>query len=263
MRDNPLRAALQRGECVFGVMAQEFATDGFPAITAAAGAEFIVYDLEHTGWSLETLKRMVAAGRAAAAVPLVRVPVNDYHHVAHSLDCGVCGAVLPMVNSPEELTAALDAAYYPPLGRRGCSFGLGHDSYASPDLPAMMRHANENLLVVAQIESRQGVEHAEAICGEPRVHAIWIGHYDLSCSLGAPGDFTTDEYRTAVDRVMDACRRHRKAAVLGAGDPAALAAGIEKGYRMLVATSDIQIYARGVRDAAAAVRSAAGPRAQP
>ena len=255
MRDNPLRKTLMQGGVISGVMAQEFATDGFPAITAAAGAEFIVYDLEHTGWSLETLKRMVAAGCGASAIPLVRVPVNDYHHIAHSLDCGVCGVVLPMVNTPAELTTALDAAYYPPLGRRGCSFGLMHDGYLSVDLKEMMRHANENLLVVAQIESREGVEHAETLCGDPRVHAIWIGHYDLSCSLGAPGDFTTAEYKAAVERVLRLCRQNNKAAVLGSSDPVALVGGIVSGYRMLVYTSDHQIYSRAVRECMTKIRS--------
>ena len=247
MQDNTAKKAIAAGEIVGGIMVQEFATSGIAAIAAAAGAQFAVYDLEHTGWSLETLKMLVATGRGTGLIPLARVPGIDPHYISHAMDVGVCGLVIPNVPDAEALERAVQAAYYPPIGLRGCSFGLIHDDYKAADLPAMMAHANDNLLFIAQIESVAAVEAADAICSHPHVHAIWIGHFDLSCSLGKPGDFTTAEYKQCITKITAACQQANKPMVLGTGDPKALANGSSQGFQILVYTSDIGIFTNAVR----------------
>ena len=104
-----------------GVMCLEFATTGIGRLSAAAGAEFAVFDMEHTGWGLETIRMLVATSRAADLVPMVRVPANDYHFIAHALDVGAMGLVIPLVGTAEQAASiAVECAMYPPRGRRGC-----------------------------------------------------------------------------------------------------------------------------------------------
>src|SRR5688572_2440869 len=86
VRDNAVKQKLQNGGVAMGVMCMEFATPGFGRLSAEGGAEFAVFDMEHTGWSLETVKMLVATSRATDMVPIVRVPTTDYHHIAHVLD---------------------------------------------------------------------------------------------------------------------------------------------------------------------------------
>ncbi len=254
MRDNTVKRSLINNEVVCGVMAQEFATPGFPSITANSGAQFVVYDMEHTGWSLETVKMLIAAGRSTSLIPFVRVPTAEYHWIAHVLDIGACGVVIPLVHNAQILERVIESAYYPPIGRRGCSFGLIHDDYQAGDLPAMMQHANENLLLIAQIESQEGVDNIDAISSNPNVHAIWIGGYDLSCSLGSPGDFQSQRYQQCVEQVMASCRKHSKTIVLGTLDAGALAQGAANGYQMLVYTSDLGIYSQALRQCMDAIK---------
>jgi hypothetical protein len=85
LRPNPLKSRLAAGGCAFGTMTFEFFTPGYPAICREAGAEFILYDMEHSGVGFETLKAQFAFCRGLDLVPLMRVPSDDYHHIARAL----------------------------------------------------------------------------------------------------------------------------------------------------------------------------------
>ena len=119
LRPNPLKPRLAAGGCAFGTMTFEFFTPGYPAICREAGAEFILYDMEHSGVGFETMKAQFAFCRGLDLVPLVRVPSGDYHHIARALDIGAMGIMVPMVETPEQARAIVDCTRYPPAGRRG------------------------------------------------------------------------------------------------------------------------------------------------
>src|SRR5437763_15971958 len=119
MRENRVKRALQNGERSLGTMVFEFPTTGIGRIAAEAGAEFVIYDMEHTGWSIETIRGLMATTRAADIVPMVRVPATQYHPPARPLDVGAMGLMVPMVESAEQAELIVASAKYPPLGRRG------------------------------------------------------------------------------------------------------------------------------------------------
>src|SRR3954468_8139971 len=133
MKENRVKQALRSGGGAVGVMCLEFATTGIGPISAAAGAQFIVFDMEHTGWGLETIKMLAATSRSADLVPIVRVPTTDYHFIAHALDVGAMGLVIPLVGTAEQARLAVEYAMYPPRGRRGCAFAIAHDDYQGGD----------------------------------------------------------------------------------------------------------------------------------
>lgn len=247
MRENNVKAKLRAGKVAWGAMCMEFATPGIARLTAAAGAEFIVFDMEHTGWSLETVKMLVSTTFATNLLPIVRVPVLDYHFIAHALDCGAGGIVVPMVPSAEAAQRAASFAYYPPLGVRGCSVGLTHDDYVSGDVVSKLKQANDQLLLILQIESISGLSDVEAIAAMEGVDGLWVGPYDLSCSMGIPGQFDHPQLAAAIERVHRATKEAGKFMVLGTGDPDQLNAGPSHGYSMLIYTSDVNIYQRALR----------------
>src|SRR5690348_17458426 len=100
-------------------MVFEFRTPGIGRIAAAAGAEFAIFDLEHTGWSDETIGMLIATSRAADLVPMVRVPATQYHLLSRPLDLGAMGLMVPMVETAEQARSIVQFAKYPPMGRRG------------------------------------------------------------------------------------------------------------------------------------------------
>jgi 2-keto-3-deoxy-L-rhamnonate aldolase RhmA len=258
MRDNHVKRTLRAGGVSMGVMCLEFATPGIGRLSASAGAEFAVFDMEHTGWSLETIKMLVATSRSVDLVPVVRPPVTDYHHIAHLMDVGAMGLVVPLVNSAEQVKFAIECATYPPRGRRGCAFAMSHDDYQGGDLTAKMRHADDNLLVIAQIETAEGLANVDAIAAIEGVDGLWIGQFDLTTSLGIPGQFDHPKFVDATRQVVDACHRHGKAATLAVMDVDQLCAGPANGFRMLVYAADLWIYQQALRRCFRAIRETLG-----
>lgn len=256
MRDNRVKQALRSGGVSMGVMCMEFATPGIGPLSAAAGAEFAVFDMEHTGWGLETIRMLAATSLSSDLVPIVRVPTTDYHFIAHALDVGAMGLVIPLVGTAEQARFAVECATYPPKGRRGCAFATAHDEYKGGDIARKMQHIHDNLLIVAQIETAEGVVNADAIAAVEGIDVLWIGQYDLSASLGVPGDFAHPRFVEATRRILDACAAHGKPAAIGSLDPAELAAGPPQGFRMLVYLADLWIYQQALRGCFRTIREA-------
>ncbi len=102
MRDNPVKATLASGGRAVGAMVFEFFSPGIPQLCRNAGAEFVLYDMEHTGLGFETLKTQFALCRGLPIVPMVRVPRGEYHFIARALDVGAMGVMVPMVGTAEE-----------------------------------------------------------------------------------------------------------------------------------------------------------------
>jgi 2-dehydro-3-deoxyglucarate aldolase/4-hydroxy-2-oxoheptanedioate aldolase len=258
MRTNPVKRTLAEGGVSVGTMMMEFSTTGIARIAAEAGAEFAVFDMEHTGWSMETIRMLMATSRAADLVPMVRVPALQYHFIARVLDVGAMGIVVPMVADAAQARLIVDSAKYPPAGRRGVAFGVAHDDYRGGDLSAKFHRANDEVMLFAQIENVSGVEDVDAIAAVAGIDALWIGQYDLTASMGIPGQFDHPAFREATRRVLEACRRERKTAVLGAMDAATLARGPADGFRMLVYLADLWIYQKALRAGFEAIRESLG-----
>ncbi len=262
MRENRVKRTLRDGGVSIGTMVFEFNTSGIARIIAAAGAEFVIFDLEHTGWGIETARTLLATARAAEVVPLVRVPATQYHFLARPLDVGAMGLMVPMVETEEQARLIVQSSKYPPAGRRGAAFGVAHDDYLGNDILETMRSANDEILLIAQIETVQGVENVERIAAVEGIDVLWIGHFDLTNSMGIPGQFTHPDYRRALDRVVDVCNRSGKAAgfmVSGVEDGRNMLA---QGFRALAYWGDLWIYQRALRDGITGIREAVatGPR---
>ena len=246
MTEPPLRARVLAGEAVRGAMVFELYAPGVPQILAGAGCEFLLYDMEHTGAGLETVKAQVAACRGLLA-PLVRVPRGDYHFLARALDIGCHGVMVPMVDSALEARAIVEATHYPPQGRRGAGFGFAHDGYAPGSPAAKMAAAHARTLVIAQIETERGLDQVEAIAATEGVDVLWLGHFDLTNFLGIPGDFAHPRYRAAVARIVAAARAHGKALGFMAGSREAVLEYAALGFTMIAAGTDQAILQAGVR----------------
>jgi 2-keto-3-deoxy-L-rhamnonate aldolase RhmA len=247
MRTNRVKQTLADGGVSIGTMMMEFSTTGIARIAAEAGAEFAVFDMEHTGWSMETIRMLMATARAAEIVPLVRVPALQYHFISRVLDVGAMGVVVPLVADEKEAKLVASFARCPPEGRRGVAFGVAHDDYRGGNLVTKIKRANEEVLIIVQIETAHAVERADKIAAVDGIDALWIGQYDLTTSLGVPGSFDHPFFEQATKRVLDACHAHNKVAVLGAMHPAALAHGPAQGYRMLVYLADLWIYQQALK----------------
>ena len=254
MRPNPVKRALREGSIALGTMVFEFDTPGIARIAAGAGADFLVFDQEHTGWGTENIRRLMATSRAADLVSLVRVPAIQYHLISRPLDVGASGVMVPMVETGEQARLVASSAKYPPLGNRGAAFGIAHDDYEAGDAVAGMQSANEETLLVAQIETARGIENLEEIAAVEDLDALWIGHNDLTNSMGIPGQFAHPDYLRAVERFLEACHRHGKAPGIMATGVEEARAQLTQGFRCVAYWGDLWLYAQALRQGLAAIR---------
>jgi len=243
-----LRERALAGETVRGAMVFEFFSPGIGQVLAQAGAEFALFDMEHTGLGLETLKSMVAACRGLALAPMVRVPRGEYHFLARALDVGAEGVMVPMVESAEQARTIAEATHYPPRGRRGAAFGFAHDHYTmTGDVGTTMRNADSRNLIIAQIETERGLEAVDSIAAVEGIDVLWLGHFDLTNFLGIPGQFDHPKYLAAVERIVAAGRKHGKALGFMASHENSARRYRQLGFNVLAAGTDQAILINGVK----------------
>jgi 2-keto-3-deoxy-L-rhamnonate aldolase RhmA len=239
MKVNRVKRTLAHVGVVMGTMMLEFSTTGIARIAAEAVSEFAVFDMEHTGWSMKTIRMLMASSAGAEIIPMVRVPALQYHFISRILDLGAMAVVVPFVSGKEQAREIVTHARYPPEGRRVVAFAVAHDGYRAGNLVTKMRRANEEVMLIAQIENADGVEHAERIAAVDGIDALWIGQFNLSTSLGIPGRLDHRFFHEATRNIVEACHKHGKTAVLGATDADVFAHGPADGFRMLVYLTDI------------------------
>lgn len=256
IRDNPIKIALAAGNRAIGAMVFEFFTPGLPQICRNAGAEFVLFDMEHTGLGFETLKVQCALCRGLDIVPMARVPRAEYHFIARALDVGALGVMVPMVATATEAAHIVSCARYPPEGRRGAAFGFAHDDYQGGDIRDKMVALHARTLLIAQIETAEGLGNVEAIAEVPGIDVLWIGHFDLTNSMGIPGAFDHPDYLAAVARIVAACNRNGKTAAFLATDEQSAHDSVARGFRLLAYGIDHLMLQNALREGLGVLRDA-------
>jgi 2-keto-3-deoxy-L-rhamnonate aldolase RhmA len=194
----------------FGHFIVEFATPGIGHILKSAGCDFALFDLEHSGFGFETVKSTLRYFEAADLPTIVRVPSREYHHIARAMDMGAEGLMLPMVGNVDEVRHIVNSMKYHPVGKRGVALQVAHDRYRPGTVADKFTAANKRTTLFCQIETAEGVENADAIAAIDGVDCLWVGHFDLSVSLGIPGQFGHKKFADAITRVANATRKHKK-----------------------------------------------------
>ena len=253
-----LRSLLASKSVPLGHLIFEFATPGIGYLVRNAGADFMLFDLEHSGFTYETAKLAVLSARAAELPIVIRVPSHDAKDLARASDIGADGIMAPLVHSAAEAERIVAAIKYPPAGQRGVGQVQMHDRYKAGPFADKARAANEAMVVIVQIESDAGARDADAIAAVPGVDCLWIGHMDLSCSLGTPGQFDTPAFKAAVDSVVAACRKHNKRAGRMAPTIDEAVALHAAGFDCLALASDTQVYQTALAQRISEVRKRIG-----
>ncbi|KAL2811261.1 2,4-dihydroxyhept-2-ene-1,7-dioic acid aldolase [Aspergillus granulosus] len=180
-------------------------------VVAQTGVDAIIIDCEHGHISDDSMHSSTAAIAALGVSPLVRLRMTHSDLVKRALDAGAHGIVIPQINTAEEAKAVVSHAKFPPQGTRGQGSAFPALTHGI-DLPTYLKTANETLITCLQIETKAGVENADAICAVPGVDMIFIGPNDLALSvLGyVPAKGDEPEFVQAIEKIVAAARRHSK-----------------------------------------------------
>jgi len=203
-----IAALLAKPGLKLGHYVGEFTTPGIGYVLKEAGCDYVFFDMEHSGNSHETLQRCLRYFEAAGLPAFVRVPSDDYHHIARALDCGAQSIVIPMVGSAAQARSIVDKMKYTPAGSRGLAPALANDRYKMAPVVEALADANARNKLVCLIETVDGIAHVDEIAAVEGVDVLWVGHLDLSASMGIPGQFDHPDYRAALAKVLEAGKRH-------------------------------------------------------
>lgn len=239
MTQQTLKEMTRHGRVKIGTFVVEFNTPGIGQILKAAGCEFVLLDMEHSGFGIDTIKSMLRYMQSADLRVIVRPPSKEYHHAARVLDMGAEGVMFPMVGSPQQVRELLGYMKYPPKGARGVALQIAHDRYEGGPVMKKLTDANKKTTFVALIETREGVGNIEAIAAMRDVDLIWIGHFDLSADMGIAGQFDHPDFKAAVDRIIAACRRHNKSLGRLVPDAKTGAALFKEGFDFICHSGDV------------------------
>ena len=210
MARNSLKQMTRHRNAKLGHFIVEFVTPGIGHILQAAGCVFVFLDMEHSGFSFETLKSAIRYFEAADVPVIVRVPALENDMLARACDMGAEGLIAPMISTAAQAQAMVDSVKYFPQGKRGVGLQMAHDNYRAAPVAEALAAANERTTVICLIETADGAKNADAIAAVDGVDCLWIGHFDLSVSLGIPGEFGHAKFTAAIDAIIAAAKKHNK-----------------------------------------------------
>jgi 2-keto-3-deoxy-L-rhamnonate aldolase RhmA len=240
---NELKRRLKGNEQVYGI----WITIESPItaeLMSGLGFDYFVIDTEHAPLDILTAQTLMQAMRPESkTTPLIRVWWNDIVVIKRALDIGAYGLIVPWVNTKEEAEIAVKATRYAPEGLRGC--GPRRASMFDQDY---LKTANDEILLIVQIETKEAVGNIEEICSVEGVNATYIGPADLSASYGHLGNMSHPEVQEAIDIVYGATKAAGLATGIHLGSGSTIKKRIEKGYNLVTLGNDLVYMRMGVEN---------------
>ena len=244
MRPNKIKQMWRAGQCAsLGWLS---VSHGFTAeVMARQGFDTLCVDMQHGTTDMNDVWPMLQAISQTDTVPVVRVPWNDPPTIMKALDLGAYGIIVPLINTAEDAAKAVAACRYPPVGMRS-SGPVRAVHYGGSDYLAK---ANDEIVIMAMIETKEGLANLDAICATPGLDAVYIGPSDLSFALGmAPrGDNPDPVHIATCDKIREAAHKRGIKAVMHCASAAFAAGAVKRGFDMVMLTSDLASMIAGAR----------------
>lgn len=177
-------------------------------IMGSAGFEWLTIDMEHAPISIETAVNLIGHIQGNGMQALVRVSKNEEVIIKRVLDAGAEGVIVPMIKNKEEAIQAVNFVKYPPKGKRGV--GLNRAQKYGTAFDTYQKWVKEELIVIAQIEHIDAVNNLEEIFSVEGIDGMIVGPYDLSASMGFPGEYDREEVKEALNKVDVIAKRLNK-----------------------------------------------------
>ena len=254
MRPNKVKRQLQSGQPSIGTWLSLGSPLAAEQLTQA-GFDWLNIEQEHAAVDATLTQSMLQAISLGDTVPMVRVPWNSGDWIKRALDAGAYGVVIPMVNSRAEAEQAVKACKYPPQGFRSVG-GVRPRLYGGHDY---IERANEEIVVIVQIEHAEAVKNAREILSVPGIDAYFVGPNDLCMSLGLPPSLEPDvpQFWEALDRVREAAAATGVAPGIHVATAERACRMLEAGYQFLSIASDAAFMATAASGAVAQIRERA------
>jgi len=240
-----LKERLRNGEQVLGTMVTTFASPDIAKILQVCGFDFLIVDCEHGSFTTREVANIIAVARGIGMPALVRIPEMRREHALKFMEMGASGLLLPNTESAEQAKMLVDCTKYAPLGHRGVSLSRPHTDFKKVSGAAYMPEANDETILMCQIESRKGVENVEEIIAVEGIDVAFIGPNDMTQDYGILGQFEHPEIVAAFEKIIAAAEANGKWAGAHFGGAAPLKPWLKKGMQINMWNSDNGLLALG------------------
>lgn len=223
-------------------------------IMARSGFDWLTVDLEHSSITIREAEELIRVISLCGVTPLVRLTWNDPSQVKRVMDAGAGGIIVPMVNSRAEAEKAVAAVYYPPKGQRGV--GLARAQGYGTRFNEYREWLENDAVVIVQVEHIDAVNNLEAILSVNGVDGYIIGLYDLSASMGIPGQFDHPDVLSAVEKVktISAALQKPGGVHIVEPEPDRFRRSLEQGFRFIAYSLDTRMLDVACRNGLAEIR---------
>jgi 4-hydroxy-2-oxoheptanedioate aldolase len=241
MRTNHVKELLKRGEPALGAWLNLPSTSS-ARLMARLGFDWLLIDMEHTAQHPGLVADMIATiADAGTCAPFVRVPYNSVEWFKWVLDAGAWGVLIPMVNNREEAQRAVACSKYPPVGTRSIGGAFAPYGFGTTDRKKYLEVANDEIIVMVQIESAQGLQNLDEILSVPGIDVAFVGPNDLHASLGLnPSIYSAESaFLDALERIKASAKRHHIASGIMSSDGVAAAECVRQGFQVVTVITDI------------------------
>jgi 4-hydroxy-2-oxoheptanedioate aldolase len=206
LKINKLKKALQEGKTVYGPFLK-FTDPAVVEIMGFSGFDFVIIDQEHGPISIQNAQNMIRAAESVNITPIIRVNKNEETAILRALDIGTQGIEIPQINNKDNAIQAVKAVKYSPQGERGVCRYVRPANYSSMQKFDYFRQANDETMIIAHIEGIEGINNLDKILDVKGIDVIFIGPYDLSQSLGIPGDVSNKIVINKMEEVITKCKK--------------------------------------------------------
>ncbi len=234
-----LRKRVLAGECVYGTMIRQARDPGAPVIFASVGYDFVLIDMEHGNYNMETIADLIRGAKSAGIAPIIRVPHLETFFISRVLDAGAEGIMVPMTSTRQQAEAIVRYSKYTPIGQRGFGTQTGQTDYKPLKALDFMKEANENTLIIAQIETKEAIQNVDAILSVEGIDVGLIGPNDLSISMGIPDQLGSEVLAQAIEKVVETAKKKGKATGIHIGNTELVRKWRAKGMTVLACSTDI------------------------
>lgn len=256
MRVNNVKRSLQAGEVQVGTWIHTFGALQLPQVLATSGFDYVHIDMEHSAFSLQTVAEMCQAALSAGIIPFVRPAGEEHHVISRPLDNGAMGILKSHVDTRADAEATVQAVKFPPIGARGSQPPSFLTAFAKTNPKEYMAVANEETLILVQIESLKAIENLDEILSTPGVDGCTLGRGDLAAELGVAGRDHPDVL-AGVHAMLAACKRNKKIPGLLVQEVAEAKEWIERGVRLVTYSSEVAMLRNAAESAVQTIKAAA------
>lgn len=238
---NLLKERLNNNQFILGTMISEISSPNLPRMLKAGGFEFVILDCEHGSFDYSDASAIIGIANCIHMPIVIRIPEIRREVITKYMDMGANGLMSPMTGCREDIEALVQYSKYYPLGKRGISTQRAHTSYNPPSLSSYMEKANSETIVIAQLETKEGINNSSDILSVEGVDCALIGPNDLASDLGTPGNFNTEEMKACLKTVVDASKEQNKPCGIISGNIPFLKSCRDMGMTVFSCNSEIGI----------------------